>query len=109
MEKNANYFKKRIHIIDSAKETSTLDARHNQMIQSLQTSHQSISSVQKELSHLNDDISRIENQIKQFNEKTKELRDKRNNLEQIITNYASSNNLSGSVINISDGKLKIGN
>jgi len=57
--------KKRIHIIDSAKETSTLDARHNQMIQSLQTSHQSISSIQKELSHLNDDISRIESQIKQ--------------------------------------------
>jgi hypothetical protein len=51
----------------------------------------------------------LDNQIKQFNEKTKELRDKRNNLEQIITNYASSNNLSGSVINISDGKLKIGN
>jgi len=50
----------------------------------------------------------LDNQIKQINEKTKELRDKRNSLEQNITNYASTNNLSGSVINISDGKLKIG-
>jgi hypothetical protein len=51
----------------------------------------------------------IDNQIKQINEKTKELRDKRNSLEQNITNYASTNNLSGSIINISDGKLKITN
>jgi hypothetical protein len=51
----------------------------------------------------------LDNQIKQFNEKTKELRDKRNSLEQNITNYASTNNLSGSIINISDGKLKITN
>ena len=50
----------------------------------------------------------LDNQIKQINEKTKELRDKRNSLELNITNYASTNNLSGSVINISDGKLKIG-
>jgi hypothetical protein len=51
----------------------------------------------------------LDNQIKQINEKAKELRDTRNNLEQNITNYASTNNLSGSIINISDGKLKITN
>ncbi len=49
----------------------------------------------------------IDNQIKQTNEKMKELREKRNILEQNITNYASSNNLSESFIYISDGKIKI--
>jgi len=51
----------------------------------------------------------IDNQLKQLNEKTKELRDKRNILEQNITDYASSNNLSNSTIQISDGKLKFQN
>jgi len=48
----------------------------------------------------------VDNQLKQLNEKTKELREKRNTLEQNITTYASSNNLSNSTIPISDGKLK---
>jgi seryl-tRNA synthetase len=51
----------------------------------------------------------IDNQLKQINEKVKELREKRNNLEQNITNYAISNNLSNSTIHISDGKLKFTN
>jgi hypothetical protein len=51
----------------------------------------------------------IDNQLKQINEKTKELREKRNKLEENITNYASSNNLSNACIKISDGKLKITN
>ena len=51
----------------------------------------------------------IDNQIKQLNEKTKELREKKNTLEQNITSYASSNNLSSSTIQISDGKLKFQN
>ena len=51
----------------------------------------------------------IDNQLKQLNEKTKELREKRNVLEQNITGYASSNDLSSSTIQISDGKLKIQN
>ena len=51
----------------------------------------------------------IDNQLKQLNEKTKELREKINVLEQNITGYASSNDLSSSTIQISDGKLKIQN
>ena len=47
----------------------------------------------------------IDNQLKQLNERTKELREKRNILEENITSYASSNNLSKSV----DGKLKFVN
>jgi hypothetical protein len=51
----------------------------------------------------------LDNQIKQINEKTKELRDRRNTLEQTITEYASSNNLSNATVKISDGKLKFVN
>jgi hypothetical protein len=51
----------------------------------------------------------LDNQLKQLNEKTKELREKRNTLEENITNYASSNNLSNAVVEISDGKLKFVN
>ena len=51
----------------------------------------------------------LDNQLKQINEKTKELREKRNLLEKNITTYASSNNLSNSTIQISDGKLKFSN
>jgi len=51
----------------------------------------------------------IDNQLKQISEKTKDLREKRNVLEQNITTYASSNNLSNSTIQISDGKLKFQN
>jgi len=51
----------------------------------------------------------IDNELKQINEKAKELREKRNTLEQHITNYASSNNLSNSIVQISDGKLKFTN
>lgn len=48
----------------------------------------------------------IDNQLKQINEKVKELREKRNKLEENITNYVSSNNLSNASIKISDGRLK---
>ena len=51
----------------------------------------------------------LDNQLKQFNEKVKELREKRNTLEQNITSYASSNNLSNASIKISDGRLKLTN
>ena len=51
----------------------------------------------------------LDNQLKQINEKAKELREKRNTLEQNITNYASSNNLSNATVQISDGKLKFAN
>jgi len=51
----------------------------------------------------------IDNQLKELNEKTKVLREKRNTLEENITNYVSSNNLSNATVNISDGKLKFVN
>lgn len=51
----------------------------------------------------------LDNQLKQLNEKTKELREKRNSLEENITNYASTNNLSNATIKIGDGKLKFTN
>jgi hypothetical protein len=51
----------------------------------------------------------IDNQLKSMTEKMKELRDTRNKLEENITNYASTNNLSNSIIKISDGKLKFVN
>jgi hypothetical protein len=48
----------------------------------------------------------IDNQIKLLNEKTKDLRNTKNELSNNITNYAKSNNLSNSTIEIGDGKLK---
>ena len=51
----------------------------------------------------------FDNQIKLLNEKVKDLRDKRNSLEDNIIEYANSNNLSNSTIQISDGKLKFAN
>ena len=51
----------------------------------------------------------VDNQLKQLNEKVKEMREKRNILEQNITNYASSNNLSNATIKIGDGRLKFTN
>jgi uncharacterized coiled-coil DUF342 family protein len=49
----------------------------------------------------------VDNQLKQLNEKVKEMREKRNVLEQNITNYASSNNLSNATIKIGDENLPI--
>ena len=51
----------------------------------------------------------IDNQLKELNERTKVLREKRNTLEKNITTYASSNNLSNSTVQISDGRLKFTN
>jgi len=51
----------------------------------------------------------IDNQIKQLNEKVKEMREKRTLLENNLTSYASSNNLSNSTIQIGDGRLKFTN
>ena len=51
----------------------------------------------------------LDNQLKQINEKVKDIREKRNTLEQNITTYAASNNLTNSTVQISDGKLKFAN
>ena len=51
----------------------------------------------------------IDNQLKILNDKIKELREKRSSVTENLINYASTNNLSSSVIQISDGKLKFTN
>ena len=51
----------------------------------------------------------IDNQLKILNDKVKELREKRSSATENLINYASMNNLSSSVIQISDGKLKFAN
>lgn len=58
--------KKRIHVIDSAKETSTLDARHNQMIQNMQINQLNITNYQNKLNTIIDEITKIENLIKEY-------------------------------------------
>jgi len=50
-----------------------------------------------------------DNRLKELNEQTKELREKRNYLEKTITTYATSNNLSRSIIEINGSKLKFTN
>lgn len=52
---------------------------------------------------------KIDDQVKLLNEQIKQLREERNKLEQNITNYASSNNLSNSTFKINDNKLKFVN
>jgi hypothetical protein len=51
----------------------------------------------------------LDNQLKEFNQKIKELRERKTTLEKTITSYAVSNNLSGTTLEISDGKLKFFN
>jgi len=51
----------------------------------------------------------VDNQLKTLNDKMKVLRETRNSLSGNITNYAEKNNLSNSIVNISDGKLKFVN
>lgn len=49
----------------------------------------------------------LDNQLKELNERTKEAREKRRKLEESLTTYASTNNLSNSTIQIGGGtKLK---
>jgi len=51
----------------------------------------------------------LDNQIKIYNEKLKDLRNKRDVIEQKLSQHATNNNLSNSVIKITDGKLKFVN
>jgi len=51
----------------------------------------------------------LDNQLKELNERTKVLRERKNTLENNITIYAASNNLSNSTLQISDGRLKFTN
>jgi len=51
----------------------------------------------------------LDNQIKIYNEKLKELRYKRETVEEKLSQHAKTNDLSDSIIKISDGKLKFVN
>lgn len=51
----------------------------------------------------------LDNQIKIYNEKLKDLRIKRDVIEQKLSQHATNNDLSNSVIKITDGKLKFVN
>ena len=48
----------------------------------------------------------IDNSVKELNEKTKALRDSRNELSEKLVEYASNNNLTHRIIEITDGNLK---
>lgn len=58
--------KKRIHVNDSSKDSTTLDARHTSMINTLQDNKSSIDVLTLERQNLLTNISDIEEQIKQF-------------------------------------------
>lgn len=49
----------------------------------------------------------IDNQLKIYNDKIRELREKRSDVTETIMEQATDKNLTKSVIQISDGKLKI--
>ena len=49
----------------------------------------------------------IDNQLKIYNDKIRELREKRSGITETIMEQATDKNLAKSVIQISDGKLKI--
>jgi hypothetical protein len=49
----------------------------------------------------------IDNQLKIYNDKIRELREKRSDITETIMEQATDKNLTKSVIQISDGKLKI--
>lgn len=51
----------------------------------------------------------LDNQLKELNERAKKMRERKNEVEKNITTYAASNNLSNSVVQISDGRLKFTN
>jgi len=48
----------------------------------------------------------LDNQLKIYNEKIRELREKKNKLEENLIEYAEEKNITNSLIQISDGKLK---
>jgi hypothetical protein len=51
----------------------------------------------------------LDNQIKAKNEELKRLRSQKNDLNNNIVNYVNNNNLTKSIVNISDGRLKFMN
>jgi septal ring factor EnvC (AmiA/AmiB activator) len=48
----------------------------------------------------------LDNELKKLNDRVKQLRDQRNNLEATLTNYAKTNNMTNSTIQLNQDKLK---
>jgi hypothetical protein len=48
----------------------------------------------------------IDNELKKLNDRVKQLREQRNSLETNLTNYAKTNNMTDSTIQINKDKLK---
>ena len=48
----------------------------------------------------------LDNQLQTINEKAKAIRSEKNQMEENILQYATKHNLTNSLINISDGRLK---
>jgi len=77
--------KKRIILHDSIKDTSTLDARHHQMIQTLQNNKNSIQDLTKETKYIDCELERLNKYIDELKQT--------NNIESCEYNTAWSSNL----------------
>ncbi len=61
--------KKRIPVSDSGKDKSTLDAKHQQVIQTMQDDHRNVPFLNSICSEINSEIDRIENDIREMKSK----------------------------------------
>jgi len=48
----------------------------------------------------------LDNELKKLNERAKDIRTRKNDIEDKIITYVEDNNMSNSVVNITDGKIK---
>ena len=48
----------------------------------------------------------IDDELKKLNDRARHLREQRNNLESNLTNYAKSNNMINSTVNLKEDKIK---
>lgn len=48
----------------------------------------------------------LDNELKRINEKVKDIRTRKNDVEDKIMTYVEDNNMSNSIVNITDGKIK---
>jgi len=48
----------------------------------------------------------IDNELKKLNDRVKQLREQRNSLESNLTNYAKTNNMTNSIVQFNQDKLK---
>ena len=48
----------------------------------------------------------LDNELKRINEKAKDIRTRKNDVEDKIMTYVEDNNMSNSIVNITDGKIK---